>query len=91
MDAMAGEYHRHPYSDDLRSAWRRLSLRAGWVTCTRRPCTHTGAGNLLVTEAGGAVSDIDGRPWMVGSDSLVSSANQCFHEELLDIVRKTRG
>jgi myo-inositol-1(or 4)-monophosphatase len=47
---------------------------------------HTGAGSLLVTEAGGTLSDIEGRPWTVRSDSLVASANPDLHEELLDLA-----
>jgi myo-inositol-1(or 4)-monophosphatase len=49
---------------------------------------HAAAGSLLVTEAGGTVSDIDGRPWTIGSDSLVGSANRHLHEELLDLIRR---
>ena len=48
---------------------------------------HAGAGSLLVTEAGGTLSDIDGRPWTIRSDSLVASANPDLHEELLDLAR----
>jgi len=48
---------------------------------------HAGAGSLLVTEAGGTVSDIDGRPWTIRSDSLVASANPGLHEELLGLGR----
>lgn len=48
---------------------------------------HTGAGSLLITEAGGTVSDIDGRPWTVESDSLIGSANSRLHDELLECVR----
>lgn len=48
---------------------------------------HAGAGTLLVTEAGGAVSDIAGRPWTIRSDSLVGSANRRLHEELLELAR----
>jgi myo-inositol-1(or 4)-monophosphatase len=44
---------------------------------------HAGAGSLLITEAGGTVSDIDGRAWTIDSDSLVGSANSRVHEELL--------
>jgi fructose-1,6-bisphosphatase/inositol monophosphatase family enzyme len=47
---------------------------------------HAGAGSLLVTEAGGTVSDIAGRPWTMRSDSLVGSANRHLHEELLDLA-----
>lgn len=48
---------------------------------------HAGAGSLLVTEAGGTLSDIDGRPWTIRSDSLVASANPDVHEELLGLAR----
>jgi myo-inositol-1(or 4)-monophosphatase len=48
---------------------------------------HAGAGSLLVTEAGGTVSDVAGRPWTIRSDSLVGSANRQLHEELLDLAR----
>jgi myo-inositol-1(or 4)-monophosphatase len=47
---------------------------------------HAGAGSLLVTEAGGTVTDIAGRPWTIRSDSLVGSANRHLHEELLDLA-----
>jgi myo-inositol-1(or 4)-monophosphatase len=48
---------------------------------------HAGAGSLLVTEAGGTLSDLDGRPWTIRSDALVGSANPDLHEELLDLLR----
>ena len=51
---------------------------------------HAGAGSLLVTEAGGTVSDIDGRPWTIRSDSLFCSANRRLHEELLDLLPPIR-
>ena len=51
---------------------------------------HAGAGSLLVTEAGGILSDIDGRPWTLRSDSLVGSANPGLHEELLALGRAAR-
>lgn len=44
---------------------------------------HAGAGSLLVTEAGGVVSDIDGQPWTIRSDSIVASADPALHEELV--------
>ncbi len=48
---------------------------------------HTGAGSLLATEAGGTLSDIDGRPWTIHSDSAVVGANAHLHRELLDLAR----
>jgi myo-inositol-1(or 4)-monophosphatase len=52
---------------------------------------HVGAGTLLVTEAGGTVSDIDGKPWTLRSDSLVASADIGLHEELIDLARSLSG
>ena len=48
---------------------------------------HSGAGSLLVTEAGGTLSDIDGQPWTIHSDSVVASATPDLHRELLDLAR----
>ena len=48
---------------------------------------HAGAGSLLVTEAGGTLSDIDGQPWTIHSDSLVAGATPELHRELLDLTK----
>ena len=50
---------------------------------------HPGAGTLLVTEAGGSISDIEGAPWTLQSDSLIASANPALHRELVDAVQAT--
>jgi myo-inositol-1(or 4)-monophosphatase len=50
---------------------------------------HTGAGALLVAEAGGSVSAIDGAPWTLRSDSLLASADPGLHRQLVDMVRAT--
>ena len=52
---------------------------------------HTAAGTLLVGEAGGSISHIDGAPWTLQSDSLLASANPTLHRELLDMVQATAG
>lgn len=51
---------------------------------------HTGAGSLLVTEAGGTLSDIDGRPWTIHSDSVIASATPDLHAELRDLAASLR-
>jgi fructose-1,6-bisphosphatase/inositol monophosphatase family enzyme len=48
---------------------------------------HVAAGNLIVTEAGGVVSDINGAPWTLASDTLLAAANASVHEDLLRIAR----
>jgi len=50
---------------------------------------HTGPGTLLVSEAGGTLSDIDGRPWTIQSDSVVASADTQLHHELLELARES--
>ncbi len=50
---------------------------------------HAGPGSLLVTEAGGMISDIDGQPWTIHSDSIVVSANQDLHRELVNLAHLT--
>ena len=47
---------------------------------------HVAAGILLVSEAGGTVSDVRGRPWTLGSDSVLASADPELHQELLDLL-----
>lgn len=52
---------------------------------------HAGAGTLLVAEAGGTVSDIEGEAWTVASDSILASATPALHQELIGMVRSTAG
>jgi myo-inositol-1(or 4)-monophosphatase len=47
---------------------------------------HSAAGSLLVTEAGAVLTDIDGKPWTIASSTLLVSANQVLHEELLALT-----
>lgn len=46
---------------------------------------HVAAGALLAREAGAVISDIDGRPWTIESDSLVAAAAPELHAELLGL------
>ena len=50
---------------------------------------HTGAGTLLVAEAGGSISDIEGAPWTLRSDSLLATADPELHMQLVDMVQTT--
>ena len=47
---------------------------------------HAGAGTLLVAEAGGTVSDIEGEPWTLESDSVLASATPALHRDLIGMV-----
>jgi myo-inositol-1(or 4)-monophosphatase len=78
---------------DLRSLSTTLSLayvaagRAAGYVLFWTSATHAAAGSLLATEAGALVSDLDGRPWTIGSDSLVAAADSSLHSQLLALAR----
>jgi fructose-1,6-bisphosphatase/inositol monophosphatase family enzyme len=48
---------------------------------------HNAAGTLLVTEAGGEVTDTAGVRWTLSSRSLVCSAEANFHKQALNLLR----
>jgi myo-inositol-1(or 4)-monophosphatase len=78
---------------DLRALGTTLSLsyvaagRVAAYVLFSISAVHAGAGSLLVTEAGGVLSDVDGRPWTIRSDSIIASADPSLHRELLDLAR----
>jgi myo-inositol-1(or 4)-monophosphatase len=47
---------------------------------------HGAAGVLLAAAAGAIVSDVEGRPWTLGSGSLVASGSQQVHDEILGLL-----
>jgi myo-inositol-1(or 4)-monophosphatase len=49
---------------------------------------HAAAGSLIAKEAGASVSDLEGQPWTVHSDSLVASADPDLQAELLSRLRE---
>ena len=77
-------------SSTLSSAYVAAGRMAAYVLFSGA-ALHTGAGTLLVAEAGGTVSDIEGAPWTVRSNSLLASANPELHGELLHMAQATAG
>jgi myo-inositol-1(or 4)-monophosphatase len=80
---------------DFRSLASTLSLAyvadgrlSAWAVFATDSPVHCAAGSLVVREAGGVVSDIDGAAWSTDSDSCLVSANPRLHGELLDLVAK---
>lgn len=77
---------------DMRSLGTTLSLP--YVACGRVRAfagfdvtpIHGAAGVLLATEAGATVSDIEGSPWSLHSKSVVASATEELHGELLGLI-----
>lgn len=49
----------------------------------------TAAGCLMVTEAGGAVSDVEGKEWGLSSPSLMAS-NALIHDEMKKVLRSAK-
>jgi len=50
---------------------------------------HAAAGTLVATEAGATVTDIEGRPWRLHSDSLLVGSNDDLHADLLELANDT--
>jgi myo-inositol-1(or 4)-monophosphatase len=51
------------------------------------PALHCGAGTLLASESGAIVTDFDGVPWTIDSGTLVASASNDLHVELLELLQ----
>jgi myo-inositol-1(or 4)-monophosphatase len=50
----------------------------------------TAAGCLLVTEAGGVISDMEGKPWNLFSPGLVAG-NALIHAQMLSVIKQVQG
>jgi myo-inositol-1(or 4)-monophosphatase len=50
------------------------------------PALHCGAGTLLASESGAIVTDFDGVPWTIDSGTLLASASNELHVELLELL-----
>ena len=81
---------------DMRSFGSTLALpyvataRVSAYAVFRVPGLHGAPGSLLVSEAGGVTSDIDGGRWTVESDTMLAAASESLHEQLLAIAHATR-
>ena len=51
---------------------------------------HCAAGSLLVSEAGGVLTDLEGKPWTLDSTSLLLTAGYDLHAGLLALAASTR-
>ncbi len=59
---------------------------AAWAVFWTDSAVHCAAGSLLVTEAGGVVSDLEGADWTVDSDSCLASAHAGLQADLLELL-----
>lgn len=77
-------------STTLSLAYVAAGRLAGCVLFAAPGAVHTAAGVLLVSEAGGVVTDLSGEPWSLGARSLVCAATSRLHDELLTVLREAR-
>jgi myo-inositol-1(or 4)-monophosphatase len=82
---------------DLRSLGTTLSFPylavgriAAYVLFAGSAPVHTAAGSLLAAEAGCILSNVEGNPWGLGSESLVAAATPELHRDLLELARGNR-
>jgi fructose-1,6-bisphosphatase/inositol monophosphatase family enzyme len=72
-------------SAGIRGAW----LAAGYLDVsvgTRNTAWDYAPTALLVSEAGGRVTDLVGNPWTYDSDGLLATNNETLHEEVLGLI-----
>jgi myo-inositol-1(or 4)-monophosphatase len=85
----------------IRSCWQLRSLgsagiRGAWLAAgyldvsigTRNTAWDYAPTALLVSEAGGRVTDLAGDPWTYDSDGLLAANNQALHAKVLEIIAK---
>ncbi|MGB3682693.1 MAG: inositol monophosphatase [Rubrobacteraceae bacterium] len=74
-------------SAGIRGAW----LAAGYVDVsigTRNTAWDYAPTALIVSEAGGLVTDLSGEPWTYDSDGLIA-ANPTLHEEIMELLARS--
>jgi fructose-1,6-bisphosphatase/inositol monophosphatase family enzyme len=72
-------------SAGIRGAW----LAAGYLDVsigTRNTVWDYAPTALLVSEAGGRVTDLAGGPWAYDSEGLLATSNEAIHAEVLEII-----
>jgi len=75
-------------SAGIRGAW----TAAGYLDVslsTNNTAWDSALATLLVVEAGGMVSDLDGSPWTFGSGGLLATGSEALHDEVLATLRGT--
>jgi myo-inositol-1(or 4)-monophosphatase len=77
-------------SSALAAAWVAAGNLDGYWETGIKPW-DTGAGALLVREAGGAISDFQGEPWQIASRSIVvSNGHPGVHLAMLETIAEAR-
>ena len=82
----ANRWDMRALSTTLALAYVAAGQLAGCVMFRTPGLVHTAAGALLVTEAGGTVTDLDGRTWSLKSSSLLCAATPKLHQEILEVM-----
>ena len=78
------------FGTTLAFAYLAAAQIAAYILPAGTGAVHRAAGSLLVREAGGVLSDIDGNPWTLGSTSLVAAATRDLHDELVTLAVSSR-
>lgn len=78
----ANRWDLHALSSTISAAYAAAG-RVSAYACFFVTSVHTAAGVLLAREAGAIVTDVEGRPWSLDSDSLLVAATPKLHADLL--------
>jgi myo-inositol-1(or 4)-monophosphatase len=78
----ANRWDLHALSSTISAAYVAAGRIAAYA-CFYVTAVHTTAGVLLARESGAVVTDVDGAPWTLASDSLLIAATAELHADLL--------
>ncbi len=99
LPAAVNEPYKNGVLEVFRSCWQLRSLgsagiRGAWVAAgyldlcigTRNTVWDYAPTALLVSEAGGRVTNLAGDPWTYDSEGLLATNNEALHAEVLEIL-----
>jgi myo-inositol-1(or 4)-monophosphatase len=79
------KYYLAAYNTSLGFAYTALGRINAYVSGFNMPW-DVAAANFLVIQAGGKVTEIEGKPWTLTSKNTLASTDHKLHKELLDII-----
>lgn len=80
----ANRWDLHALSSTISAAYAAAG-RVSAYACFYVTAVHTTAGVLLARESGATVTDVEGAPWTLASDSLLITATPKLHTDLLSL------
>ena len=83
--ARSKKYYLSTFCTSLAYTYTSLGRIDGYINSFSH-AWDTAAANFLILQAGGIVTEVDGKPWSLTSDNVLASYDKELHAELLNIL-----